>query len=60
MYTGWYENGQMEFEGKYKDGNEDGLQTWWYENGQIKTQITYKNGEKISRKNWNEDGSLKE
>ena len=37
----------------------DGLYTNWYENGQKSFEGTYKDGELISKKYWNEDGSVK-
>ena len=36
----------------------DGLYTNWYENGQKRFEGTYKDGELISKKEWNEDGSV--
>ena len=41
----YYENGQKEKEGTYKDGEKDGLWTYWNENGQKKSEVTYKDGE---------------
>jgi len=43
---GYFEKGQKEFEGSYKDGKKDGLWTVWYENGQKKEEITFKNGKR--------------
>jgi len=60
FFTSWYENGRKSFEGTYKDGKRDGLCIWWYENGQKKEETTYKFGKEISKKEWNEDGSVKE
>ena len=37
----------------------DGLYTNWYKNGQKSFEGTYKDGELISKKYWNEDGSVK-
>ena len=37
----------------------DGLYTNWYENGQKWYELTNKDGELISKKYWNEDGSVK-
>ena len=37
----------------------DGLYTNWYENGQKSFEGIYKDGELISKKYWNEDGSVK-
>jgi len=60
LLTHWYENGQKKGEGSLKDGKPDGLSTNWFENGQKKEEGTYKDGELISKKEWNEDGSVKE
>ncbi len=48
------------WEGFYKDGKEDGLHTKWYENGEKKVEYNYKDRRFISKKEWNEDGSVKE
>jgi len=37
----------------------DGLYTNWYENGQKRFEGTYEDGELISKKYWNEEGSVK-
>ena len=58
--TDTHENGQLYIKGSYKDGKRDGLRTWWYEDGQKGYEGTYKDGELISKKEWNEDGSVKE
>ena len=60
LHTSWYENGEKIHEGILKDGKPDGLTTEWYENGQKLKEETYKDGELISKKEWNEDGSVKE
>ena len=56
----WYRNGQKEYEWNYKDGERDGLITSWDDNGQKRFEGTYKDGNLISKKRWNEDGSVKE
>ena len=60
LWTYWNENGQKKYEWNYKDGEEDGLKIYWYENGQKWYEGTYKDGKLISKKEWNEDGSVKE
>ena len=60
LWTKWYDNGQKGIEATYKDGELDGLETHWYENGQKSSEKTYKDGKFISKKEWNEDGSVKE
>ena len=57
-YIVYSSNGQKEKEGTYKDGEKDGLWTNWYENGQKTLEGTFKDGELISKKEWNEDGSV--
>ena len=59
-WTTWYENGQKKEEGTFKDGKLEGLVTGWYENGQRMGEYTYKDGKLISKKEWNEDGSVRE
>ena len=58
LWTYWDENGEKRFEGTWKDRVEDGLWTRWYENGEKRYEVTYKDGEEISKKVWNEDGSV--
>jgi uncharacterized protein len=60
FHTQWYENGQRKNERHYKDEKEDGLFTLWYENGLKRFESTFKDGKFISKKEWNEDGSVKE
>jgi len=42
----YYENGQKQSEGTYKNGEKDGKWIDWYENGQIESEGTYKDGER--------------
>ena len=42
--TYFYENGNKEREGAYKNGFEVGLWTWYYENGNIKEEGTFVDG----------------
>ena len=60
LETRYYRNGQKQSEETYKDGNYDGLSTRWYENGQKQSEVTIKDGKQKKKKNWNEDGSVKE
>ena len=60
-YTGWYENGNIQYKGNYlSNGKWEGKDFNWYEDGQKQSETTYKNGELISSKEWNKDGSVKE
>ena len=58
-YVLYHKNGQKELKVMIKDGKEDGLFTSWYENGQKEYEKNYNDGELISKKEWNEDGSVK-
>ena len=60
LYTEWYWNGQKYLEVTFKDGKRDGLSTRWYNNGQKRSENTWKDDKWISKKEWNEDGSVKE
>jgi len=52
LHTEYYENGQKEFEGYYKDGKEDGLWKEWYENGQKKVEVNFKDGKEVGLETW--------
>ena len=45
--TGWYDNGQKETGGNYKDGKEDGLWTYWDKDGNVTKTETYKDDELV-------------
>ena len=45
--TKFYENGQKESEGNYKDGKMHGLWTEWDEEGNVTEQAKFENGEKV-------------
>ena len=53
MAQEWTESHELNF----KDGKQDGLETWWDENGQKQEEGTYKGGKEISSKCWDEDGN---
>jgi len=59
-YTGWvrsvYDNGQIEWLTQYKDGKQDGLQTWWYSNGQKEAERTFKDGKLVTVVVWKPNG----
>ncbi len=50
----YYENGQLNREGNYKDGKSEGLVKWYHKNGQLKYERNYKEGEVILQKCWDE------
>ena len=43
----YYENGKLQAEGTYKNGEVDGVATTYDENGKILQQVTYKNGKEV-------------
>ena len=43
----YYENGQLEAEGSFKNNNQDGLWKIYYENGQLKAEGNFNNDEKV-------------
>ena len=54
-----YEDGQLEWEANYKDGELDGLYRSWYENGQLDFEYNYKDGKEDGLcKGWYENGEL--
>ena len=60
-YTGWrkafYDTGQVEALGLYKDGKAHGHYTGWYENGQKSMEGNYKDGKLMSDMSWKPDGA---
>jgi uncharacterized protein len=58
-YENWYENGQLRFQGFYRNGKLEGERKSWYENGQLQSQEFYRDGkEEGERKYWHEDGQI--
>ena len=65
IVTYWYETGEKEYEGTYKDGKREGTWTEWYENGNKKFEGTpniYEGKGILSKRSnsnslcWDEDG----
>ena len=57
----YYENGQIETTGEYRNDKEEGIHKEYYENGQLKTIGEYKNGEEEGiHKEYSDNGNLKE
>ena len=57
--TWYYDNGGVMREFNYKDGTQEGAAKKFYENGGIWSIKTYKNGQFISRKEYDQEGTLK-
>jgi len=53
---GYYENGQKQGEGDFKNGKPDGLIKGWYESGKKEYERTYKDGENLLYTRWYENG----
>jgi hypothetical protein len=59
LYKEWYENGQIAFEGSYKNGVRNGLCTSWYKSGQKEAEEYWLNGQLHgSSKYWTQKGDL--
>ena len=63
----YYESGQLEYEGNFIDGKQDGLWKYYYESGQLETTRNFKDkyeGERIHKyqdfKHYYENGKIKE
>lgn len=57
----WYENGQREFSGTFKNGLTNGRTQSWYPNGQIEADEGWLNGQMHGKvKYWNERGELEQ
>ena len=57
LVTGWYENGQKEFEGNILNGYEPvGIHTEWHDNGQKKSEVNIIDGEMTNEKQWDSNG----
>ena len=57
----YYENGQLEEEGNYKNGKKDGLWKEYYENGQLSSEEEFKDDKRDGlRKSYYENGQLEE
>ena len=54
-----YSNGQLWFEGNFKDGKEDGVHKFWYKNGQLKSESNHIDGKREGlSKVWYSNGQL--
>lgn len=53
----FYENGQQEMRGEFKDGKRDGTWSYWFENGNVWTESAYENDLRIGKSTvWLENG----
>lgn len=56
----YYENGQVKVEASVEDGELDGMVNEYYENGQKKSEATFQKGNLITKKEFDENGQLKQ
>lgn len=49
MMKGYFENGKLQLEIPYKNGQVDGLVKRYDENGQVVEQATFKNGQEVKQ-----------
>jgi antitoxin component YwqK of YwqJK toxin-antitoxin module len=59
-YTGWYDNGQVEYQGTFVQGKVDGVATRYHRNGQKAVEEYFANGVREGpRYSWDENGVLR-
>ena len=56
--TTWYENGQMSYKANFVAGEYEGEAATWSTNGLQQSVSVFQNGNEVSRKAWDENGSL--
>ena len=56
LWTGWYSNGQKEYEFTYKDDKRDGLSIHWYRTGQRREDRTHKDDKLMTAVAWKPNG----
>ncbi len=55
----YWDNGRLKSETHYKNGKEEGLETFWYKTGKKKNETHYKNGKENGiLKTWDKDGNI--
>lgn len=59
QWTWYYENGNIQEEGNFKNGKLDGIQKFYFDNGQLKYSVEYKDGKADGEyKLYNKNGAL--
>ncbi len=54
----YYGDGTLRVEVTYRDGQRDGHARWYREDGKLREERTYRNGVLLSKKEYDEAGSL--
>ena len=52
LWVQWYENGQKQMQGEYRNDLQVGKFSWWYANGQIALDGSYDNGKQTGKWIW--------
>ncbi len=60
MVKEYYENGQLKSEAIFDNGKPNGVLKEYYENGQKKSEATFQKGNLITKKEFDENGQLKQ
>ena len=50
-------NGQLQYEGNFKNGKQDGLERTWHFNGRLISEANFTEGNFLSKKCWDEEGN---
>lgn len=59
QWIAWYQSGQKQMQGEYRNDLQVGKFQWWYENGQIALQGSYDNGKQVGKWTWWHDNGQK-
>lgn len=51
-------NGQLQYEGNFKNGKQGGLERTWHFNGQLISEANFTEGNFISKKCWDKEGNV--
>jgi uncharacterized protein len=52
QWISWYQSGQKQTQGEYRNDLQVGKFNWWYENGQIALQGSYDAGKQVGKWTW--------
>jgi antitoxin component YwqK of YwqJK toxin-antitoxin module len=59
VWTSWYQNGQMQISGEYRNDVQTGTFTWWHANGQKAAEGAYEQGQQTDTWTWWHDNGQK-
>ncbi|HWB10882.1 MAG TPA: toxin-antitoxin system YwqK family antitoxin [Pirellulales bacterium] len=52
VWVSWYQSGQKQMQGEYRNDLQVGKFEWWYENGQIALRGKYDSGKQVGKWTW--------